>query len=376
MDPNMNTPPPPPDGTGVVAASQSATPPPPPDGSGVVAALPGHPTATMSAANPHSLTHGSTMGIQHTDDESVLSSIGKTASNVATGAARGLVGGISGLNDMLDKHLPGDPNEIGRATVRDTLHSLSGQGEGMNTEQQAGYAGETLSEFLLGDEALKALSIPERFAKVAQTFKTIESSPRLMAALKLGSAALKGGTELSPEEAAIVKQYPRLSAFLHLGQQAANAAVVQGVQTTARTGGDIKAGASDAWKTAATVGALHGATGVASHVLGKGRRAAQTLEEMTARGAAAPTDEEVNDQFRNAVQNGFGKEQGTLQNQLDDATSTIQMAGQGAPQQGALTQFAQTRAQAARKALSDQYVQGLKDLSKHIDVDQIGRAHV
>ena len=48
-------------------------------------------------------------------------------------------------------------------------------------------------EFLLGDEALKALPLSEKLAKAAKTAKAIESSPTLSRVVSAGIRAVRGG---------------------------------------------------------------------------------------------------------------------------------------------------------------------------------------
>ena len=61
------------------------------------------------------------------------------------------------------------------------------------TGEQIGKAGETLAEFLTGDEALKALPVAQRMLTSGKILKTLESSPRLMQALRIGVGALRAG---------------------------------------------------------------------------------------------------------------------------------------------------------------------------------------
>ncbi len=71
-----------------------------------------------------------------------------------------------------------------------TPNYLKAQG----TPEEVGKVGEGIAEFLLSDGALSELSSADKFATVSKIMKTLETSPRLLAAVKIGSAALRMGT--------------------------------------------------------------------------------------------------------------------------------------------------------------------------------------
>lgn len=229
-----------------------------------------------------------------------------------------------------------------------------------------GYGGESLSEFMMGDEALKGLSTADKLTQVAKTMKIIEASPRLMNALKLGSAAEKVTklAMLTPEEANLVRSSPRLAKLIGMGLDAIRAGVTQGVQTTVRTGGDVGAGAKAGLATTATAGVLGAAGAGAKAVIGKGARAAKTVLGMGDVAAGAPTRAAVDNMLSDATHGAFSQETGTLQNNLDNATSAIQMSGEGAPQQAQITDAAKKFAKARKQTLSDNYQSGLDQLNE------------
>jgi hypothetical protein len=200
--------------------------------------------------------------IQHQPGEGAtmhgLRNLGGVAEGVSEGAAGTLAGTYDAVNKYTGHHLP--------QSVSDTLHAAAGQGSGGQADQshQIGYGGQSLTEFLMGDEALKALGWSDRLIKSGQIAKTLESSPKLIQALKIGSDAMRAG-------------------------------VVQGTQTLLHTGGDLDQAATDAAKMAGTAGVLGAATGAAGSVLGGiGETADRTQTLAQSAGDAAPKEDVAN----------------------------------------------------------------------------------
>lgn len=297
-------------------------------------------------------------------DEGILGKTADFVGNSIVGAGKGLLKTVSGADDFARKHLPAFMTNTGMGFGKpEDIQAVKDAAVPHGIAQNLGYGGETLTEFMLGDEALKGLSMADRLTTVAKWMKIAEKSPRLMQALKFGATAAKADTELTPEEAALVKQYPKLAKLVGIGIDAARAGATQGVQTTARTG-SVKEGAKDALGTAATGAAFGGVTGAASSVIGKGSKAAQTIAEMGDTAAGAPTRAAVEEGLGNTVREAFTNETGTLQNNLDDATSQIGMFGEGAPQQSAITAAAQKYAKEGEQAVHDAYQGRLDDLAE------------
>jgi hypothetical protein len=301
-----------------------------------------------------------------------------TIEDVGKGFVKGAESTVAGLDDMASKipvvgdwlttplvgqhaKQPGQTQAQASQQYRDTEHQRA---QTHNTAQNIGYGGETLTEFVMGDEALKGLSMADKLATSSKIMKVIERSPRLMQALKFGATAAKASSELSPEEAAIIRQSPKLAKLVGLGLDAARAGAVQGAQTTIRTGGNVKQGAVDAAGTAATAGVLGGVLGAAGHVMGNGSKAAQTVADMTGIAKEAPSQAAVEGQVSDAVHGAFNGENATLQNNLDDATSQIGMFGEGAPQQSAITTAAQQYAKQGENAVHAAYQGGLDQLTQ------------
>jgi hypothetical protein len=285
----------------------------------------GQPTGDyMQAANPHSLF--ATSSHEQLGDNGVLSDIG----GAFQGAGEGIFSTLSGAVDMAHKHLGVPVSD----TVTDTLHDLAGNGQQKPAANQLGYGGETLMEFLSGEEALKALSIPEKLAAVGSTWKVLENSPKLLATLKLGAAAMKAGTQLSPEEAALVKQYPRLAKLISMGVEAGHAGATQGAQTLVRTGGDVKQAAADAAVTAATVGTLHAAGAAAGAVAKKGAQAAEATGRVSEAAKAAASKPEVLDAINQrigAAENALHENYESGINDLKDRLSGAEVSASDNP---------------------------------------------
>ena len=291
--------------------------------------------------------------------------------NLETGALHGLAqtgAGIMGIAGKL-ANPSGDPSNE-RPWFRDTKNWLdqhsqnTGTDTATNVEQKLGYAGETLTEFMLGDEALKGLSQADKLGTVSKFMKIAEGSPRLLQALRTGADVEKVGADagLSPEAIQFVRSNPTLAKFLNIGMNAARTGATQGTQTLVRSGGDVKQAATDAALTAGT-GAVLGtvAHGVAG-VLRKGGKAAQTISQMNDVAAGAPTAAGVESSLGKTVNDAFTNETGTLQNNLNDANSTIGRFGEGAPGQQAITQAAQKAAKVGKQGVHDAYQAGLDHL--------------
>ena len=216
---------------------------------------------------------------------------GQMAGSVVEGIGQGGFKTVAGLSDIADKVTGTKPG-----AVNQYLHDVAGDNNtpgSSNIYNKVGYGGETLAEFMMGDEALKALSQSDKLMAVAKWMKIAEKSPRLMQALKFGATASKANAELSPEELEIVRQSPRLAKWVGLGLQAARAGVVQGAQTTVRTGGDVKQGAKDAGLATVTGGVLGAAGGAISGVAGRVGEAGKAAQSLTDAAGNASTKEEV-----------------------------------------------------------------------------------
>lgn len=168
---------------GVPLNSTASTPSPSAPGDGnpfaVLAAQPspgGPREPSAGFTNPHG------DGNLDTDNpnDSTLTHIGKGVAAVGAGVGKGLLDTMSGAADLVG--LPHQALDEGRA-------ELDKDNAANPTLNSVGYGGETLAEFMLGDEALKGLSFGEKLDAVAKAAKVLQKSPRLMGALKAGAAA-------------------------------------------------------------------------------------------------------------------------------------------------------------------------------------------
>ena len=103
-----------------------------------------------------------------------------------------------------------------------------------------GYGGESLMEFLAGDEAIKGLSLAKKLEAMSGITKVLEQSPRTMNATRLGALVGK--------------------VLEHAGVSTISASTVAGLQTFLRSGGDFNQALQDALHTAEFAAPLSAAT--------------------------------------------------------------------------------------------------------------------
>jgi hypothetical protein len=141
--------------------------------------------------------------------------------------------------------------------ARAWLHEVAGDNEQASGPELLGQGISNIGEFILGDEALQALPYAVRLERAAKAMKTIQGSPRLANALRVGaritSLAALHGTE---------------------------AGAVQGVQSELHNPGDQAAAWSSAKNMAITGGLLDAPMSAISSVIGKGGQAANTIDDL------------------------------------------------------------------------------------------------
>ena len=201
--------------------------------------------------------HQDQMTMQDTDTGNTKTA--KAAGGLFEGVGEGAFSTLSGVYDIARKaeaitdkiaqHMGLGLNAADQAkkekiqqSVSDELHNLSGENEQRSNAATVGYGGETLAEFMMGDEALKALPMSQRLATAAKSIKAIEGSPRLVKAAQIGARVLA-------------------TAALH----GTTAGVTQGVQTYVRNGQD----AGDALTQGVETGVLAGGIGVGTGAIGE-----------------------------------------------------------------------------------------------------------
>lgn len=208
-------------------------------------------------------------------DQPWYSKAAETAGNVLAGAGQGIFSSAAGASDLIDTVTGQKPGK-----VNDYLHTLSQDTTNGSMAGKVGYGGETLMEFMLGDEALKALPMSQRLLTAAKVTKTVEGSPRIVQALKIGASILKQGA-------------------LH----GAEAGIVQGTQTAVRSGGDVKEAAEYAGKAALLGGTIGAGTAGLSNVMsGLGETAAKA-EGLSKSAGNMQTKEEVAKEMAEKLKN-------------------------------------------------------------------------
>lgn len=269
------------------AATSQSAPPPAPEG-----------FTDDVAHQPASLS-----GVIHTlGTKEGLKAVGEGVLDPVQGFGEGALGTVHGVGEMIRKGAnfistghtePAEGGLGNRIVPKVGQASLDAIATPDNFAQKVGYGGETLAEFLLGDEALKGLSLAQRFQAISKISAALEKSPRLMMALKLGTSLGKAATELSPEEVSLLKQYPTMARLVGVGMDALRSGVVQGAQTTVRSGGDVKEGAKQGAEMAGMSGAIGAPLAVAGGLLDKGAQAAKTVRQMSEAAKNAPSQEAI-----------------------------------------------------------------------------------
>jgi hypothetical protein len=218
---------------------------------------------------------------------------------LAQGAASGMAETLTGLG-KIGSHIPGAnwmAEKVGdvlglpklpegtdpyKAVEKGTEHAR--QEATSTTAGKIGYGGEGLTEFLLGDEALKGLSIGDRLLHASQVAKVLEKFPRVMEAIQVGADAAKA----HPVATKIIAE-------------AARQGTVQGAQTLAKTGGDVGEAAKEGAEMAGTSGVLGAAGAGVGKVLKGAGKAAETVGTLGKVAEAAPSKEEVAESAKTAV---------------------------------------------------------------------------
>ena len=225
------------------------------------------------------------------------------------GAGEGVFSTLAGAKNLANKALGTNFNPT---IDGHTLDELSGENEAKRPEEKFGYGGETLGEFLLGDEALKGLSQSDKLLQAAKTMKILEKSPKTMAALKIGAEALKSNPALK------------------IGADALRSGAVQGAQTYVRTGGDTEQALHDA-KTMAIVGGVGSAVGQAAGKFIKGAgEAGETVQNLSDRAENVPSKQDIADNLHNAVKdskedlhNRYEATVNDIKSKLSDADNVV-----------------------------------------------------
>ena len=306
-----------------------------------------------------------------------------------TGAEKGLTDTLSGTSQLLGKVA-----EKTGLRHKDLTSLIDGQSRGILGEtaehdtspdglaEKVGYGGESLIEFLMGDEALKGLSMADRLAKVSKIFGTLEKSPKLIQWLKAGANVSKAMTTLGPEERAIVQKYPILARLVGAGVDALRNGVVQGGQSLLRSGGDVGKSAEDALSMVGTSAAIGGSLGVLGGVLSKGRAAAKVVGDMSDAAAAAPSEQGVVSDLGDAISSSKNDVDSSLNNATEEADKNLASGTQAAQSdleggKSAAAELADARRASGREGVSDLQQGAENDFqqSKSSAEDTLVKAH-
>ena len=268
-DPNQApaTPPPLPEG----ATSEPPSAPPLPEGA--------------SAHPPESTENGQDGGM----DKTGAAGLAQYAGNVGVGAAKGLESTAEGIGSLIHK-IPGIGDKI---VPGEGLTAMQKQSTPEGSDQWVGYGGENLAEFMLGDEALKGLSMADKFKQISDVMGILEKSPRLMRMLQMGVDVGKAQAELGPEEQAALKKSPMLARLVGAGMDAIRQGAVQGAQTLTKTGGDVGEAAKQGTETGVASGVLGGAFGLLGRAAEKAGEAGKAVQQASEVGKTAQTAEET-----------------------------------------------------------------------------------
>lgn len=183
-----------------------------------------------------------------------------------TGAGRGLLDTASSVGKIVHGGIGlVSPDLAEKVIPQAGLTAEEGYATPKTGAEQAGFAGEGLLEFIMGDEALKALPLSERLAQAGKVLKTLEKSPRLLEAIRMG----------------------------------ARGAVTGAVQSVLHG-----ASAEEALKAGGVTGAIGGAGGA---LIGTGaavKEAAEAQKVLQEHAANAPSSSDIMDRLSETLQDG------------------------------------------------------------------------
>jgi hypothetical protein len=240
-------------------------------------------------------------------DEKIESTVG----DVGTGFLKGLGDTTHGVGELLRKggnlistgSTEPEQGGLGNALIPKTGQEAFAQmNKPSNTAQWVGYGGETLTEFLLGDEALKGLSLADKLKQAGAVANILQKSPRLMRAIQMGADVSKAEATLGPAEREAIKNSPVIARLIGTAMDAIRQGTVQAAQTGVRTG-NAKQSAEEGGEMALTSGLMGGAAGVVGGTLEKAGKAAKTAETLQNTAKAAPTEPEITQTAKTAVDN-------------------------------------------------------------------------
>lgn len=215
--------------------------------------------------------------------------LAQRAGSAVEGVGEGVFSTLAGAGDLVNKAHDAITGPDLESTMTghnrqliptQELHKLAGDENtpgSSNNYNKTGYGGETLMEFMMGDEALKGMSTADKALNAGKTLKVVEKSPKLMQALKIGAK--------------------------ELAKQSARAGIVQGAQTYVRSGGNAGAALESGLEGAATTGVLGGVLGSVGGVASKLGEAGKTAGELAETAANAPDKQTIAENIQGQLQN-------------------------------------------------------------------------
>lgn len=304
---------------------------------------------------------------QDLNDTSLASKAVHAVGGTLEGIGEGVFGTLAGGADIVNK-VTGQ--EAGGVTQ--TLHHLAGDDETQHgTAQNVGRGLETIGEFIMGDAALKGIAMSERLNLTAKILKTLEKSPRLAKALALGINVGKAGSQLSPEEAAMLKQYPVLARLAGAGVDSLSAGVTQAGQTALKTGGNVKQAAKEGAGMAAGSALIGAPLGALGGVISKGAEAAKTADVLNKTAESAPTKEAIQSQVANKVQGAINPiidkaelAKAEAEGKLNNAQDVLGSMASEAPESSRIADIARNHVDVAHANLGNAFEKGRDFLIK------------
>jgi hypothetical protein len=265
---------------------------------------------------------------------------GTILGNVGVGFGKGLEATLTGTDNWARQHLPAfmTNSNLGTGKPAD-LQAEQANSTTQGTAQGVGAGLESIGEFLLGDSALKGLSLGDKLTQVSKVMKYIEKSPMLAKALGIGVDALRAGT-------------------------------VQAGQTIAKGGTAGEALTSGAGMAAGS-GAVGAVLGAAGGLIGKGAEAADTVNNIRNAAKTAPTGFDVTNTLSDKLDEALypdqldaAKKQAAAEQTIAEAAKVPEQLAVNAPSNEAITTATQKAVKAAHTDLMNKYGQGLDALKK------------
>jgi hypothetical protein len=281
------------------------------------------------------------------EDKTGAAGLAQYAENVGVGAAKGLESTTEGIGSLIQK-IPGIGDKL---IPQEGLTAENKQATPQGSDQFVGYAGENLAEFMLGDEALKGLSMADKFKQISGAMGILEKSPRLMRAIQMGADIGKAQTELGPEEQAALKKSPMLARLVGAGMDALRQGAVAGVQQTAKTGSPEKGLEAGAEQTAAS-GVLGTAFSTLGRVAEKAGEAGKAVQEASEAGKNAPSSLDIGQKVADQINDAETKMHGDFESGIQKLRGDL--GDQKVPYQGSPLQKAATEAMEGRADVPSQ----------------------